>query len=353
MKVDFAWDLRGRQPAREVVDSWTPDYRGKIKRMLAGFEVVNGHVNNGERFKRLGPDLFEFKCHQARMLGDFRPGGRFIVAHALIKKAHMLHARELEVARKVLKQNDAFESGVRRAREQEAAAAAAAPEPAPDVATTPATEPQPEAGLVWGLMRPEHRLAIDAPLMQSLLPRSPHAAGISEEQVRAFVEERLRQESPLVRISIDKNDPRLILGALIGLEFGLAVAAHNRAVEDAAHVQPPSNGNGNGHHEEPAPEVSRFEVVLVRKTATKRNRPLLAKILGEPAPGRVCCTTFQVKRQVWTAPYVLPRDHVVGPADLSSLVPYSWSSTAARSVAKITVAQALALLETHASTTTH
>lgn len=78
--VEWAVDSKGSMPAREffvgLSDAEKARMLGLFKR-LAEF----GNLSNREKFKRLGEkagargrDLWEFKDHQLRFIGDFRPG---------------------------------------------------------------------------------------------------------------------------------------------------------------------------------------------------------------------------------------------------------------------------------------
>lgn len=75
-----------------------------------------GQISNREKFKQLGPKagpkgrgLWEFKSGQIRLIGDFRPGSRFVVAHGTIKKADDLPKAEIEKAIRILAEHDARE----------------------------------------------------------------------------------------------------------------------------------------------------------------------------------------------------------------------------------------------------
>jgi hypothetical protein len=69
----------------------------------------NGDIASREHFKSLGKKgegLWEFKRFQLRFLGDFRPGGRFIVAHGLRKKRDDLDPADIARAKRILDEHD-------------------------------------------------------------------------------------------------------------------------------------------------------------------------------------------------------------------------------------------------------
>lgn len=83
--------------------------------MLALFRLLaeKGHIATREKFKQLGPragkaarGLWEFKSHQLRFIGDFRPGHVFLVAHGLRKKADDLSKSDIDKAVRILTEHD-------------------------------------------------------------------------------------------------------------------------------------------------------------------------------------------------------------------------------------------------------
>jgi hypothetical protein len=72
-----------------------------------------GRISNREKFKQLGQragaggGLWEFKSHQIRLIGDFRPGRRFVVAHGTRKKRDELGRQDIETALRILSENKA------------------------------------------------------------------------------------------------------------------------------------------------------------------------------------------------------------------------------------------------------
>lgn len=111
IRIEYATDANGRQPALEFLQSLEYRYRNRFMRL---FEVLaqHGRIKNYTEFKKLGPEacsLWEFKVFQARLFGDYRPGGRFVLAGGTIKKNESKNGRmkrEIEVACRVLEEND-------------------------------------------------------------------------------------------------------------------------------------------------------------------------------------------------------------------------------------------------------
>lgn len=86
--VEWAQDARGQEPAFTFFEGQEAPDQAKI---LALFQMLaeTGRIPNREKFKSLGErglGLFEFKSFQLRVIGDFRPGRRFVVANGLRKK---------------------------------------------------------------------------------------------------------------------------------------------------------------------------------------------------------------------------------------------------------------------------
>ena len=93
-----------------------PDQRTKVLALFKRFADF-GPLNNREKLRSLGgqggrggKDLFEFKSFQVRLIGDFRKGRRFLVAHGLIKKQGRLRPQVVARAVRILEQNDNFET---------------------------------------------------------------------------------------------------------------------------------------------------------------------------------------------------------------------------------------------------
>lgn len=113
--VEWAVDSKGSIPAREFYLELSKGDQAKVMalfRRLADF----GQISNREKFKRLGPKagekgrgLWEFKSGQIRLIGDFRPGSRFVVAQGTVKKADDLPKPDIEKAICILAEHDTRE----------------------------------------------------------------------------------------------------------------------------------------------------------------------------------------------------------------------------------------------------
>ena len=83
-------------------------------------ELGPAGLQNREKFKFLeekrGERLFEFKSFQLRFLGAYRPGGHFVLAHALKKKSDDLPVPALETAAQNLKEHDQYHGLQRKGR---------------------------------------------------------------------------------------------------------------------------------------------------------------------------------------------------------------------------------------------
>src|SRR5207249_2454299 len=88
-------------------------------KILALFNKLSeiGFIPNREKFRKLGQksagkgsELWEFKSFQDRFLGDYRPGGRFLVAAYTKKKKDRLDRDVVERALRILAENDKHES---------------------------------------------------------------------------------------------------------------------------------------------------------------------------------------------------------------------------------------------------
>jgi hypothetical protein len=108
LTIEWAIDSRGRMPA---LDFYRELSREERQRVLALFKRLAdvGDIASREHFKSLGKsgdNLWEFKRSQLRFLGDYRPGGRFIVALGLRKKKDVLNRSDIEKASRILAEHD-------------------------------------------------------------------------------------------------------------------------------------------------------------------------------------------------------------------------------------------------------
>jgi hypothetical protein len=107
--VEWAIDNRERMLALEFYKELSCKERQKI---LALFKRLadTGDIASREHFKCLGKNgdnLWEFKCFQLRFLGDYRPGGRFVVALGLRKKKDDHSDSDIKKASRILAEHDA------------------------------------------------------------------------------------------------------------------------------------------------------------------------------------------------------------------------------------------------------
>lgn len=105
-RVIWATDAAGKMPARDFFLSQSQSDKAKLMALFKRIADM-GQIRNREKFKRVAADLWEFKSHQLRFLGDFRPGGIFVIAHGLRKKQDQLRTEDIEKARRILAEHDA------------------------------------------------------------------------------------------------------------------------------------------------------------------------------------------------------------------------------------------------------
>jgi phage-related protein len=98
--IECAIRSNGTMPAKDFYDhELSNQERAKLKPPITRL-ADDGRVDNKERFKKVEgtEELFEFKSHQVRILGFFRPGGRFVLTHGLRKKQDRLPKTEIKMA---------------------------------------------------------------------------------------------------------------------------------------------------------------------------------------------------------------------------------------------------------------
>lgn len=108
LTIVWGTDARARSVAKDFYDALNTADQVKV---MALFQRLadHGQIHNREKFKglgRQGHDLWEFKSFQLRFLGDFRPGGRFVVAFAVRKKKDEHTRADLEAAVRLLREHD-------------------------------------------------------------------------------------------------------------------------------------------------------------------------------------------------------------------------------------------------------
>ena len=114
--VEWAINAAGRLPAREFYESQLNDEQKAKTLTLFSRMAEHGTLGNREKFRNLGDKagkqgkvLWEFKSHQVRFVGDFRPGHRFMLAHGLIKKQDLLPPQDVAKAIRILGECDDYE----------------------------------------------------------------------------------------------------------------------------------------------------------------------------------------------------------------------------------------------------
>jgi hypothetical protein len=102
-------------PAREDYGSLTPERQAKVLALFKRLAEA-GSIVNRQQFHKLGPkggksgsELREFKRFQDRFLGDFRPGGRFLISAYEHKKSDRLDSAVVARAVRILAENDLYE----------------------------------------------------------------------------------------------------------------------------------------------------------------------------------------------------------------------------------------------------
>jgi hypothetical protein len=104
-------DARGRRPAREFFEALSTTDKAKVFALLQKMADF-GVITNREHFKKLDDHLFEFKRFQTRLLGDYRPGRQFVIAHGVRKQKDKLQPEDLRTASRILGEHDQRERKV-------------------------------------------------------------------------------------------------------------------------------------------------------------------------------------------------------------------------------------------------
>lgn len=115
LTVEWAKTRWGKMPALDFFESLTVADQAKVLALLRRF-ADTGRIINQQQFKKIESGLFEFKKFQIRLLGDYRPGQRFILALGLKKKKNRLNRTDLEKASNILFENDLREADLRQLR---------------------------------------------------------------------------------------------------------------------------------------------------------------------------------------------------------------------------------------------
>ena len=102
----WARDRRGDRPAERYFDTLNKSEKAKF---LTLFKYLGDHgrIRSKEKFRKLtGEGVWEFKIGGHRLIGDFRPGGVFVISHGTEKKTDRLRPEEFEIAKRVLSEHD-------------------------------------------------------------------------------------------------------------------------------------------------------------------------------------------------------------------------------------------------------
>jgi Phage derived protein Gp49-like (DUF891) len=97
--VIFATLSDGTCPATEFLDTYGVKEKAKIAVLLQRY-ADHGYITNREKFKKIAPDLYEFKGHQVRMF-CYSEGRSMVVTHGAIKKRDDLNPADLDRARRI------------------------------------------------------------------------------------------------------------------------------------------------------------------------------------------------------------------------------------------------------------
>jgi|SRR5215203_5208572 len=122
LTVEWAIDSRGRTPALKYFKALEKKDQQKMISLFKRLADA-GVIVNRKQFKSLGDKgegLWEFKDFQQRFLGDFRPGGRFVIAHGLQKQQDDLDPNDIARAKRILGEHDAREEKERQAQASKA-----------------------------------------------------------------------------------------------------------------------------------------------------------------------------------------------------------------------------------------
>lgn len=103
--VEWAETSSGRRPAQEFFEELGDQDKAKVLALLKRF-ANHGRISNREKFKKIQDGLFEFKSFQVRLLGDHRPGHRFLLALGLTKKRNKHRPKDIRKALAILEDHD-------------------------------------------------------------------------------------------------------------------------------------------------------------------------------------------------------------------------------------------------------
>lgn len=95
----FATVSDGSCPAIDFLESHGIKEKAKLAVLFQRY-ADHGYITNREKFKKIAPDLCEFKGHQVRMF-CYPDGRKMIITHGAIKKRNDLDPADLTRARRI------------------------------------------------------------------------------------------------------------------------------------------------------------------------------------------------------------------------------------------------------------
>lgn len=289
---------------------------GPLRMTLQQFKSLSGSGKGTD-------GLWEIKGWQARLIGEFRPGNRFVIAHGLIKKSSVTTRFGLDaclIARRRLTQYDATEPSrefVSRATPKQpkqfvptiVPPPAARPDPTPEIVSAPrlfreVSSSDPEA-FVWAYVQQRDLLPPDCPLMQSLVRLPTYHNALLRDELAPYVADRLKGLPMDARMALGLLDESqtsvLMLGALWGIEL-----LHMRAL---AQQQPAAPAPGPVAVPDQTPDDARdvhadvklYWIVVpgVNRWGPTAGTRWLFDIVGRPARKFAAHTEPMVKARRW------------------------------------------------------
>jgi hypothetical protein len=97
--VVFATLADGTGPATDFFNSHGLKERAKLAALFQRY-ADHGYITNREKFRKIAPDLYEFKGHQVRMF-CYPDGRTMVITHGAIKKRDDLDPADLTRARRI------------------------------------------------------------------------------------------------------------------------------------------------------------------------------------------------------------------------------------------------------------
>jgi phage-related protein len=96
-EIEWYYDTSGRSQAQEYFDKLPSKQKRKLFYL---FEVMGseGIIQNEEKFRHEGDQIYAFKPKPDRFLCFFYRGGKIIITNAFVKKSDKLPPREKEKA---------------------------------------------------------------------------------------------------------------------------------------------------------------------------------------------------------------------------------------------------------------